>query len=99
MSNQRFQCVADFSINGQHYVVGKLGNGAAHPSRRGNGICPVKLKPVGEIRVGEDRFFVFEAEGKGQEEWNREILELLKALTESDLPPKNRSSFYVRIRA
>ena len=65
MSNQRFQCVADFSIDGQHYVIGKLGNGAAHPARDGNGIRPVKSKPVGELSVGNDRFFVFEADGNG----------------------------------
>lgn len=84
MSDPRFQCVADFSIDGQHYVIGKLGNGAACPARDGNGIRPVKSKPVGELRVGNDRFFVFEADCKGQEEWNREILELLKALTERE---------------
>jgi DNA-binding CsgD family transcriptional regulator len=84
MSYPRFQCVADFSIAGQHYVIGKLGNGAAPPASDGNGIRPVKSKPVGELRVGNDRYFVFEADGKGQEEWNRDILELLKALTERE---------------
>jgi DNA-binding CsgD family transcriptional regulator len=84
MSASRFQCIADFSIDGRHYVIGKLGNGATCPARDGNGIRPVKSKPVGELRVGNDRYFVFEADGNGQAEWNREILELLKALTERE---------------
>ncbi|MRR08451.1 MAG: LuxR family transcriptional regulator [Deltaproteobacteria bacterium] len=84
MSDPRFQCVADFSIAGQHYVIGKLGNCVAYPARDGNGIRPVKSKPIGELRVGNDRYFVFEADGKAQAEWNREILELLKALTERE---------------
>jgi DNA-binding CsgD family transcriptional regulator len=92
MNDPRFQCVADFSIDGQHYVIGKLGNGVAHPARDGNGIRPVKSKPVGELRVGNDRFFVFEADGKGQAEWNREILELLKALTEREQQVVSRAA-------
>jgi DNA-binding CsgD family transcriptional regulator len=92
MSYPRFQCVADFSIAGQHYVIGKLGNGAAPPASDGNGIRPVKSKPVGELRVGNDRYFVFEADGKGQEEWNLEILELLKALTEREQQVVSRAA-------
>jgi len=92
MSDPRFQCVADFSIAGQHYVIGKLGNGAAPPASDGNGIRPVKSKPVGELRVGTDRYFVFEADGKGQEEWNLEILELLKALTEREQQVVSRTA-------
>ena len=84
MSASRFQCVADFSIDGQHYVIGKLGNGAASPAKEGNGIRPVKSTPVGELKIGNDRYSVFEADGKGQAEWNREILELLTALTERE---------------
>jgi DNA-binding CsgD family transcriptional regulator len=84
MSDSRFQCVADFSIAGQHYVIGKPGNGAASPAREGNGIRPVKSKPVGELKIGNDRYYVFEADGNGLAEWNREILELLKALTERE---------------
>ena len=92
MSDPRFQCVAGFSIAGQHYVIGKLGNGAAPPASAGNGIRPVKSKPVGELRVGNDRYFVFEADGKGQEEWNLEILELLKALTEREQQVVSRAA-------
>jgi DNA-binding CsgD family transcriptional regulator len=84
MSDSRFQCVADFSIDGRHYVIGKLGNGATCPARNGNGIRPVKSKPSGELRIGNDRYVVFEADSKGEAEWNREILELLKALTERE---------------
>ena len=92
MSDPRFQCVADFSIAGQHYVIGKLGSEAAHPAQGGNGMRPVKSKPVGELRVGNDRYFVFEVDGKGQEEWNREILELLKALTEREQQVVSRAA-------
>lgn len=92
MSDRRFQCVADFSIAGQHYVIGKLGNEAAHPANDGNGIRPVKSKPVGELKIGNDRFFVFEADDKGQEEWNRDILELLKALTEREQQVVSRAA-------
>ncbi|HET6488770.1 MAG TPA: LuxR C-terminal-related transcriptional regulator [Syntrophales bacterium] len=84
MSESRFHCVADFSIDGRHYVIGKLGNGAARPAGDGNGIRPVKSKPVGELKIGGDRYVVFEADGEGHSEWNREILELLKALTERE---------------
>jgi DNA-binding CsgD family transcriptional regulator len=84
MRYPRYQCVADFSIAGQHYVIGKLGNGTAHPAGDGHDIRLVQSKPIGELKVGNDRYFVFEADGKGQAEWNREILELLKALTERE---------------
>ena len=84
MRASRFQGVADFSIAGRHYVIGKLGNGAACPAGDGNGIRPVKTTPVGELKIGNDRYYVFEADGNGQAEWNREILELLKALTERE---------------
>jgi DNA-binding CsgD family transcriptional regulator len=84
MSASRFQCVSDFSIDGQHYVIGKLGNGIASPAKEGNGIRPVKSTPVGELKIGNDRYYVFEADGRGQADWNREIMELLKALTERE---------------
>jgi DNA-binding CsgD family transcriptional regulator len=84
MSDSRFHCVADFSIDGQHYVIGKRGSGAACPAGDGNGIRPVKSKPVGELKIGSDTYYVFEADGQGHSEWNREILELLKSLTERE---------------
>jgi DNA-binding CsgD family transcriptional regulator len=92
MSDPRFQCVADFSIGGKHYVIGKLGNGVAGPARDGNGIRPVKSKPVGELKIGNDRYYVFEVDGNGLAEWNREILELLKALTEREQQVVSRAA-------
>jgi DNA-binding CsgD family transcriptional regulator len=84
MSDSRFHCVADFSIAGRHYLIGKLGNGAACPAGDGNGLRPVKSKPVGELKIGNDRYYVFEADDAGHSEWNRDIRELLKALTERE---------------
>ena len=92
MSNPRFHCVSDFSIAGQHYMICKLGNGAAWPAGDGNGFGPVPSKPVGELKIGSNRYVVFLADGKEQEEWNREILELLKALTEREQQVVSRAA-------
>ena len=84
MSSPRFQCVTEFSIDGKHYVIGKPRINGADSLREGLDVHPVKTKPIGELKIDGSRYVVFQADADEQSEWNREILDLLKALTERE---------------
>lgn len=84
MSSSRFQCITEFSIEGKHYVIGKPCTNGADPVKERQDIQPVKTRPIGELRIDGSRYVVFQADGGEQAEWNREILDLLRALTERE---------------